>query len=134
MTISSFQGQHRWLSNFWPVHGSTAEHQYQARKTLDPRQRERILNASTPYAAKKMARSIALRPDWNEVRVPLMASVIKWKFTDAALAQKLLATGEQNIVEGNAWGDTFWGVCRGVGENHLGEILMAQREYLRLRS
>ena len=42
----------------------------------------------------------------------------------------LLATGDAKIVEGNTWGDVFWGVCNGVGENHLGEILMKVRQDL----
>ena len=33
-----------------------------------------------------------------------------------------------NIVEGNTWGDVFWGVCNGIGENHLGNILMDVRD------
>jgi predicted NAD-dependent protein-ADP-ribosyltransferase YbiA (DUF1768 family) len=29
------------------------------------------------------------------------------------------------------WGDRFWGVCNGVGENMLGKLLMQVREELR---
>ena len=33
-------------------------------------------------------------------------------------------------MEGNTWHDVYWGVdlCTGEGENHLGKILMAQRQ------
>jgi predicted NAD-dependent protein-ADP-ribosyltransferase YbiA (DUF1768 family) len=41
------------------------------------------------------------------------------------------ATGDRKLVEGNYWHDTFWGVCNGVGENYLGEILMHVRQELR---
>jgi len=34
---------------------------------------------------------------------------------------KLLSTGNCEIQEGNYWGDTFWGVCKGKGENNLGK-------------
>jgi predicted NAD-dependent protein-ADP-ribosyltransferase YbiA (DUF1768 family) len=34
------------------------------------------------------------------------------------------------LIEGNWWGDTYWGVCNGVGENHLGKLLMKIRDYL----
>ena len=42
----------------------------------------------------------------------------------------LLATGKATLVEGNSWGDTFWGVCRGKGKNMLGKILMRVRKRL----
>jgi predicted NAD-dependent protein-ADP-ribosyltransferase YbiA (DUF1768 family) len=40
---------------------------------------------------------------------------------------KLLATGDTELIEGNTWGDTFWGVCRGEGTNWLGKLLMEVR-------
>ena len=63
-----------------------------------------------------------------------MVACVRMKFTDPALAAKLLATGEATLVEGNHWGDTFWGVCDGEGRNQLGEILMTVREELRTAS
>lgn len=54
------------------------------------------------------------------------------KFRNPELRDKLVATGDAEIVEGNWWGDKFWGVCRGVGENHLGKILMRIRTELQL--
>jgi hypothetical protein len=50
------------------------------------------------------------------------------------LKQLLLATGDKELIEGNTWGDTFWGVCNGIGQNHLGKILMAKRTELKLFS
>jgi len=47
------------------------------------------------------------------------------------LKLRLLATGDETLQEGNRWNDRYWGVCRGVGKNHLGNILMEVREYLR---
>jgi len=35
------------------------------------------------------------------------------------------------LIEGNTWGDTYWGVCRGRGSNNLGKLLMKIREVLR---
>ena len=35
------------------------------------------------------------------------------------------------LVEGNKWGDQFWGMCRGYGLNRLGGILMQIRAELR---
>ena len=35
----------------------------------------------------------------------------------------------EELVEGNYWGDTFWGICNGEGTNWLGILLMAERAY-----
>lgn len=35
------------------------------------------------------------------------------------------------VYKGNYWKDTYWGVCNGVGENHLGKLLMKIREKLK---
>ena len=75
-----------------------------------------------------------LRPDWEKVKNGIMEEIVCAKFTQHTdLAEKLLATGDRVLVEGNHWGDTFWGVDTrtGQGENHLGKILMKVREELR---
>jgi predicted NAD-dependent protein-ADP-ribosyltransferase YbiA (DUF1768 family) len=56
-----------------------------------------------------------------------MAELIHLKFEQDEFRDKLLATGTFHIEETNTWGDVFWGVCRGRGENHLGKILMRER-------
>jgi predicted NAD-dependent protein-ADP-ribosyltransferase YbiA (DUF1768 family) len=43
----------------------------------------------------------------------------------------LIDTGDQELIEGNWWGDVIWGVCNGKGENHLGKILMEVRKELK---
>jgi predicted NAD-dependent protein-ADP-ribosyltransferase YbiA (DUF1768 family) len=69
------------------------------------------------------------------VKVDVMRDLIAQKFAvGSELADRLLATGDQELVEGNTWGDTFWGVCDGVGENWLGRLLMERRAALRGRS
>ena len=45
---------------------------------------------------------------------------------------KLLDTGDTELIEGNNWHDTFWGVCKGKGQNNLGKILMEVRKDIRL--
>jgi hypothetical protein len=62
-----------------------------------------------------------------------MVDLLCQKFTNSELRQKLLATEDAILIEGNTWGDTFWGVCKGVGKNHLGKILMAIRKELQER-
>ena len=57
---------------------------------------------------------------------------MKQKFTKHKdLKEKLLATGDAYLEETNHWHDTFWGVCKGKGQNHLGKILMEVREELK---
>jgi ribA/ribD-fused uncharacterized protein len=136
--ITTFLSKHRFLSNFYesPVvyEGITypsSEHAYQAAKSLDPVVRQRMANVSTPGKVKKAGRQITLRPDWEQVKLDVMAEIVLLKFMqNDELKQKLLETGNEELVEGNTWGDTYWGVCNGVGENHLGKILMRVRQIL----
>lgn len=58
----------------------------------------------------------------------LMYDVIEQKFLqNPVLMQKLIKTKDAKLIEGNTWGDRYWGMCNGVGENKLGEILMMVR-------
>jgi len=56
-----------------------------------------------------------------------MAQCLRLKFADFPLLGSLLATGTEELIEGNKHNDTFWGVCAGVGENNLGKLLMRVR-------
>ena len=59
-----------------------------------------------------------------------MADLIDQKFDHPHLRDLLLATKQRVLIEGNTWGDTFWGVCNGVGQNHLGRTIMEKRRQL----
>ena len=81
---------------------------------------------------KKEGQKLILRPDWEDVKVVEMFLICENKFAqNPELKKLLLQTGEEILVEGNDWDDTFWGVCGGVGENKLGRILMMVRESMR---
>lgn len=136
MTVDAlqFRGKFRFLSNFTsdPVifDGETyptVEHAYQAAKTLDIKEREYIKSLSLPGEAKKAGRRVTMREDWDDIKVNVMFDLIKQKFLDLKLKNKLLEI-DGLIVEGNYWNDTFWGVCNGKGENILGKILMNLRD------
>ena len=142
MAVKEFQGKYRFLSNFWnlPVNPvmldgmpyPTVEHAYQAAKTLDPQRREVIRMQETPGKAKRAGRKVRIRADWEKVKLSIMEDLVRQKFTNSDnLTERLLKTGDQELIEGNTWNDTFWGRCRGVGKNHLGKILMKIREELR---
>lgn len=137
--ISEFQGPYRFLSNFWPatvefegISYPTVEHAYQSAKTLDRAERRRIAAMATPGEAKSAGRSFPLRPDWETIKFVVMEQCVRYKFTHhPELREQLLATGDAILEEGNAWGDRIWGVYQGVGENHLGKLLMQLRSELR---
>lgn len=137
--IEAFTGPYFFLSNFShsPVEFEgevypTVEHAYAAAKTQDPNERERIRFAITPGEAKRIGRQVALRSGWDDVRVDVMRGLLAKKFVvDSDLALKLQATGDAELLEGNTWGDRFWGVCGGQGRNQLGQLLMERRELLR---
>lgn len=129
--ISSFRGEYSFLSNFYqcPVlyNGITylnAEAAFQAQKTLNEMRRHGFSNVSA-IEAKKMGKFVQLREDWDSIKLTVMEEVIRAKFSqNKELKNKLLQTEGMYIEEGNTWGDVFWGKVYGIGENHLGIILM----------
>jgi len=155
--ITKFWAQYRFLSNFYPVYAGipfgyarpqlrypTVEHAYQAAKTLDLEWRFRIKNAERPGGAKALGNKCPLRSDWENVRINIMRDLLRSKFAQLSFKTKLLDTGERQLIEGNKWGDQFWGMTweteydEGksvgktlVGENHLGILLMQVRDELR---
>jgi len=131
--ITAFTGEYRWLSNFaacevkWgELTFPSVEHAYQASKFTDPDLIKRF-QVVTASEAKRMGRTKP-RFDWDKLAV--MEYLLNQKFCDPVLRNKLIETGDAELVEGNWWGDTFWGVCGGVGENHLGKLLMKIRSQL----
>lgn len=136
--IESFDKEFHFLSNFHPAplmyHGiayPTSEHAFQAAKTLNENSQMNISILGTPAEAKRYGKTVQMRPDWYEIRIEVMAEVVRAKFMqNPSLKEKLLATDDVIIEEGNTWGDTFWGICKGEGENHLGKILMNLRNDL----
>ena len=145
--ISSFSDDYEFLSNFYllslhakydtlskdyqPIVVPSLEHAFQAAKATNLEDFETICRAETPGQAKKLGRKIKLRTDWDDVKLEVMEILLREKFSYPVLKKKLLATGEAVLVEGNTWGDRYWGVCEGVGENHLGRLLMKLRAELR---
>jgi ribA/ribD-fused uncharacterized protein len=133
--IDRFIGKYGFLSNFWSCkirfEGKTypsTEHAFQAAKTLDNSERETIRKITTPKEAKRYGRRVKLRKDWESIKLNIAEMVVEQKFKDPELREWLLETGYAQLVEGNFHGDTFWGRCNDVGENHLGRILMKVRE------
>lgn len=143
MTINlnhMFSGALAFCSNMYPctikmtVLGHTytfesAEAAFQAGKCLNPDDVERFTRVKNGAEAKRLGRRVRLRGDWDTYRIAWMGQVLRAKFNqNEELAKKLQDTYPLQLVETNTWNDTFWGVCDGVGENHLGKLLMEIRE------
>lgn len=136
--IDRFYGEYEFLSNFHlaPVmyEGQmyrSSEAAFQAAKVCDPEKRIPFTTMDS-YTAKKAGRKVTLRHDWNEIRDQVMYRICLDKFTrNPKLREKLLATGDALLIEGNHWKDTYWGVCDGVGQNKLGNTLMHIRGILK---
>jgi len=139
MRIDIFRGTYFFLSNFYeaPVeYGGLRylnnEAAFQAQKCLTEEEKEAFTQLP-PNKAKRLGRQVTLRSDWEQVKVGIMEEIVRAKFTqNDDLRSRLLATGDAELVEGNNWNDTFWGVhlSTGKGENHLGQILMKVRSEL----
>ena len=133
--IRQFRGDFFFLSNFYncPVTYkqltyTNNEAAFQAQKCVNDAERIQFMKLS-PSEDKRLGRRVSLRKDWEDVKVSIMEEVVRAKFTqNAELADKLLATGDAHLEEGNTWGDRVWGTVNGVGANQLGIILMKIRD------
>ena len=135
--ITEFKDNYKFLSNFYEkeitinnlTYGSS-EAAFQSFKTTDPEIRKSFCSMK-PWEAKKTGKVISLRSDWDKIKLEVMGKVCWVKFKDPELRQLLLNTGDEWLVEGNLWQDTFWGICNGHGRNELGKILMKIRDRIR---
>ena len=132
--IEAFKDEYRWLSNFWPVDVlldglcyKSVENAYQAAKSSEPTLRAIFMNCS-PGQAKRAGRSLIIRKDWEQIKLNVMKDLLQQKFSQPEFREKLKATGTCQIIEGNTWGDTFWGKCKEVGQNNLGKLIMEIRD------
>lgn len=111
----------------------TVEHYFQAQKFRNKKYKEQIQNCGTPKQAKALglSRKVRLRSDWEEVKGLIMEQSVRKKFqTHDEIAQLLISTAPQDIIE-NAPGDYYWGCgADGTGLNKLGKILVKVRSEL----
>lgn len=147
--IDKFKDEYAFLSNFypckikWPLNEQpqftyqNSEALFQAMKTHNSHLQEQFTHLDGSKAKKLGRSSITgsqMRSDWDSIRKDIMYEIVKQKFIqNPDLKNKLLATGDAYLIEGNYWHDTYWGVNSktGEGENHLGRILMKVREELK---
>ena len=135
--ITSFTGYYRFLSNFYPckvqyegIEYPSSEHAYVAAKTTNQIQKLSIAEIESAAEVKRVGRSIKLRPDWDSVKIFIMKCIVEAKFEQNPELMKMLQeTRPHDLIEGNNWGDRFWGESPlGNGRNELGKILMSVRD------
>lgn len=144
--ITSFRGEHFFLSNFYPCEVlydgkiyRSVEHAFQAAKCADDVDREKIRMAPTAAVAKRIGRKIKMKPNWDADRIKVMEQLLRFKFANPSMRGLLITTIPQKIIEENKWHDIYWGVCtcekhQSFGQNHLGKLLMKIREDLKLKT
>lgn len=115
---------------YWP----TAEHYYQAQKFDDEKLKEKIRKAQTPKIASQIGRdrNNKLRENWELVKREVMLKAVLAKFrSNKDILQKLIDTGEEEIIE-NTDIDYYWGCGEDkTGRNEFGKILVKVREILK---
>lgn len=143
--IGHFTGDYAFLSNFYvaPIRIDvytfpTVEHFYQASKAATREEFHLVLACKTAAEAKRVGRRVRMSQTFEQDKKLVMQDGVMRKFQQHPdLRHKLIATGTENLVELNTWGDDYWGAipARAVtdawrGENWLGRILMMAREIL----
>lgn len=157
--IVSFRGAYSCFSSFWYAPFTmpefpgtilpTREHYFQARKAVSSADLNWILTAPSPQEAKRRGNAIQCRENWDDLRRLVMMQAVLTQFSAHDPMRSVLGgTGRAVLVEGNSWGDTYWGAvvsgseltgnapvwsCGGLvlaGHNWLGRILMMARDVL----
>ena len=138
-----FRGDYHFLSNMYQhplvyngVKYATAEAAFQSAKC--PGHEQEFAALQDGFSARKLGRKLPMIANWDLIKVQIMEEILRIKFQKPEYSVtrpinlqdiyfRLLRT-RGYIQEDNYWHDTFWGVCDGVGENHLGRILMRIRD------
>lgn len=131
--IRGFVGQYDFLANEYPVEieyngvkYKSVEHAFHATKTDRPAEWADFANSLSASEAKRIGRCVGCKPDWD--KTSSMVEVVKMKFfRNMDLAEKLLATGNEQLVDSERLNDKQWGLDHGFSDNGLGKILMQVR-------
>ena len=111
----------------------TSEHLYHFYKFKDTNREVaiEILNARSADEALRIAdkNKDSRRADWNDVKIDIMEQVIREKIEQHPyVKKKLIASGDNPIVE-CSWRDDYWGWGPNKdGQNQLGKIWMKVRK------
>ena len=138
--INSFSGRYFFLSNLYQnvtaydgMYYQSAESAFQASRCRVPYDRRifaELDGIGNGYQAKELIRQLYCKDEYTEQSVVDMIDIISDKFyRNPELMDRLLATGDADIINCNDWHDSFWGVDNrtGEGNNWLGLILQTVR-------
>jgi len=88
---------------------ASVENYYQSQKMV--REDDRLyIKSLSPQESKIKSRTKWNREDWSTYKLIAMRKALDIKFRLPEWKEKLLATGNDKIIEWNNWGDKFWGV------------------------
>lgn len=131
--ISRFKNEYDFLSNrfscqfTWQgLRYGNVEAAFQSSKCREEEGRKVFANCSADKAAMK-GKALTPPPEWEQEKLAIMESILEAKFSqNPALMEKLKATGNSILLNGNSKKEEFWGVdlYKWTGENHLGKIIM----------
>lgn len=118
-----------WNGRLWP----TVEHAYQAAKFHKQEIVDRIIRATSPGEAKKIAHERHLvdsvRLDWEAVKIFIMKELLRTKAEQHELVRRRLAASKGKILIEDSSSDSFWGRGRDWrGNNMLGKLWMEVRD------
>lgn len=109
----------------------SAEHYYQAMKSLDKSEQEAIRDARKPNIAKSMGRKVKCRKDWESIKVQVMEKAVYAKFSQNSDLKKILLDTGDAVIHEDSPNDFIWGWGKGRGEDLLGKVLMKVRQQLK---
>ena len=130
-----------WLSNSAPYPISleskmwyTAEHYFQTQKFYNESVQKEILRTRSAAEVIRISSNpkLRVRKDWNVVRLDVMRTAVRAKFTQITELRKLLLnTGDAELID-HSDEDSYWSDGGdGGGRNMLGVVLMEVRDELR---
>jgi ribA/ribD-fused uncharacterized protein len=143
--IERFSGEYSFLSNmiliepfqYGQLTFKSVENFYQAMKSMNFNVRSLISEKDPKPSKSWMGEKIRKenknrRVDWDDIKIDVMEFGLRIKFNQIKFREKLIATGTEELVEGNYWNDVFWGVDlkdkEKPGQNQLGRLLMKIRD------
>ena len=133
----AFLGDRYFLSNGYEcpliyegIEYPSAEAAYNAQKSEDIEIRKQFCTMNWNQA-RDYGQEVKLREGWDDMRDEIMLNVIRAKFKNNRLRERLLMTRTEHLEEANDFGDTYWGTVDGKGLNKLGEILIMQGDVIK---
>lgn len=112
----------------------SSEHYYQAMKFRSLCRRTEVANHELRGLKNFVRKAVKEEQDYawdayfTEYKEEMMLQALRHKFSQPRYAEMLESTGTLELVERNNWNDVYWGVCRGIGANRLGILLMQIRD------